>query len=340
MIDDAFKSRIHISLHYPPLDWEGTCMIWRNNIARVRARALQSDLVVDEKDLLQYAEELYSRQKEMEGTTWNGREIRNAFQSALALAEFKLGPGSTVRLTRDHLENIYQSYKDFNNNLRQHIVPSDTDITTALNKDKLSGKLPKLWEGLEPRNIGQLSGSSSGSSTISDSDDRPRFPPWQSYQPQSINLPAAPPADQNQQFPHQVQYQGWPQLQGGPFLPSPLAFYAAGTYGTPHMSSFQAMRQPQFPYPNTLVSSPGGYPTSPGSYPPPAMGPGQAARGVHPMYGPSQIPNSVQSSVTTNEAFDWLGERGNNQSEASGGGPGTSMWYDAVGKSEHKHKRR
>ncbi|KAI9740301.1 MAG: hypothetical protein M1834_004879 [Cirrosporium novae-zelandiae] len=58
-IDDALKSRIHISLYYPPLGYESTMKIFQMNLERTGKR------------------------KNMR----NGRQIRNVFHIAIALAE-------------------------------------------------------------------------------------------------------------------------------------------------------------------------------------------------------------------------------------------------------------
>lgn len=84
--DDAFKSRIHLPLYYPPLDLDQTKKIWEINFDRTIDRKEQV-LKADKEEILSFAVSHFhdGRQK---GTTWNGRQIRNAFQTATALAEF------------------------------------------------------------------------------------------------------------------------------------------------------------------------------------------------------------------------------------------------------------
>lgn len=91
--DEAFKSRIHVSLYYPELEEEQTFQIWSKNLARIRkidaARAKQVDravIQIKEKKILEYARKHF-REHEALGR-WNGRQIRNAFQTAAALAVY------------------------------------------------------------------------------------------------------------------------------------------------------------------------------------------------------------------------------------------------------------
>ena len=52
--DEAFKSRIHISLYYPPLEEEQTKSIWKMNLDRTMSRK-KDILEADEKELLAFA---------------------------------------------------------------------------------------------------------------------------------------------------------------------------------------------------------------------------------------------------------------------------------------------
>ena len=114
--DEAFKSRIHISLYYPPLDWSQTCKIWQSHIRK----AMENQRVeADEENLLHFASELFQQQSadEKNGPVWNGRQIRNAFQSAVALAGFKTAPGEPIKLDREHFEKVSRVSNHFNDYL-------------------------------------------------------------------------------------------------------------------------------------------------------------------------------------------------------------------------------
>lgn len=87
--DQAFRSRIHMSLFYPKIDEDVTIQIWDMNIARTR-EIWGDKLSMEEEDckqILSFASKHY-RDLEKSNTTWNGRQIRNAFQTAIALAEW------------------------------------------------------------------------------------------------------------------------------------------------------------------------------------------------------------------------------------------------------------
>ena len=83
-IDEAFRSRIHMILYYPPLDWPQTKAIWEDNLEKATKR---KDMALNKDELLRYAEDLYQQQVHRHKVGWNGRQIRNAFQTAVALAE-------------------------------------------------------------------------------------------------------------------------------------------------------------------------------------------------------------------------------------------------------------
>lgn len=83
----AFKSRIHISLYYPPLGHKQTLDIWKMNLEAVKERK-QDTLDIKKDKILQFTKSHYisMRKKDMQ---WNGRQIRNAVQTAVALAEYE-----------------------------------------------------------------------------------------------------------------------------------------------------------------------------------------------------------------------------------------------------------
>ncbi|KAI0103757.1 hypothetical protein GGR51DRAFT_561689 [Nemania sp. FL0031] len=90
-IDPAFKSRIHISLFYPKFDLEATLKLYSTYIKRTRDeqnRLQATTFKIKEKEILKFAKRHF-REGEKEGLgTWNGRQIRNAFQAAIALVEY------------------------------------------------------------------------------------------------------------------------------------------------------------------------------------------------------------------------------------------------------------
>ncbi|KAL1862663.1 hypothetical protein Daus18300_008461 [Diaporthe australafricana] len=90
VIDEAFKSRIHVALEYPAVDEESTLEIWSNLLQRIKRDNKKSEVKIrfDEEALLLFAKKHY-RKHQHNGTTWNGRQIRNAFQTAIGIGQFE-----------------------------------------------------------------------------------------------------------------------------------------------------------------------------------------------------------------------------------------------------------
>jgi SpoVK/Ycf46/Vps4 family AAA+-type ATPase len=128
VFDEAFTSRMHISLYYPPLERASTRQIFEKNMERIKSRYERNQRQIDIKvsEITEFALEYYDDNKE---GRWNGRQIRNAFQSALALAELKalgddeeldkLGWHRLVTLDRSNFEVVAAAYKGFIDYLNQ-----------------------------------------------------------------------------------------------------------------------------------------------------------------------------------------------------------------------------
>lgn len=84
--DEAFKSRIHMSLYYPKLDRESTIKIWEMNLMRIRRDDINID--VEDDKIMKFAKAQWSESKSKLTRRWNGRQIKNAFQIAIALAKW------------------------------------------------------------------------------------------------------------------------------------------------------------------------------------------------------------------------------------------------------------
>lgn len=72
------------------------------------------------KEILKFAKEHYMDLKRGKSGSWNGRQIRNAFQTAIALAEFEAAEAcnSHVELGRQHFVTVAQASEDFDKYLR------------------------------------------------------------------------------------------------------------------------------------------------------------------------------------------------------------------------------
>ena len=138
--DQAFRSRIHMSLFYPKIDEDATIKIWKMNIDR--AREIWGDkLSIDEPDrkaILQYASDHY-KELVRSDTSWNGRQIRNAFQTAIALAEwdayqsqlkFKSPVPLKPRLEPEHFKSVAKASKHFDAYLKETQVGTMSDLAS------------------------------------------------------------------------------------------------------------------------------------------------------------------------------------------------------------------
>ena len=114
--DEAFKSRIHVSLLYPPLDKRSTLKVWKMNLERLSKSKRALEVEADE--IYEYARNHYKELHRNGKTTWNGRQIKNAFQTAIALAEFDANKkqGKPV-LALEHFKVVAQASEDFDDYL-------------------------------------------------------------------------------------------------------------------------------------------------------------------------------------------------------------------------------
>lgn len=90
-IDPSFRSRFHLALSFRPLTAAQSVRVWTINLDRLEKEQQQQQqqqgnlpLTIHRDDILAYAAESF------ETNRWNGRQIRNAFQTALALAQAKV----------------------------------------------------------------------------------------------------------------------------------------------------------------------------------------------------------------------------------------------------------
>ncbi|KAJ8130153.1 hypothetical protein O1611_g3476 [Lasiodiplodia mahajangana] len=119
--DEAFASRIHISLHYPALTESSTKKVFKLNLNLIKERFENKKRKIrfSESNIILEAVDYYRRHKD---ARWNGRQIRNACQTALALAEFEaqgskhetvVDPNIEVKLKVEHLRTVSDAYLEF-----------------------------------------------------------------------------------------------------------------------------------------------------------------------------------------------------------------------------------
>lgn len=85
--DEAFQSRIHLTVRYQPLDDDRRAVIWRNLLSRITSEGWEGETL-----------------KRL-GRTYqiNGREIKNLIRTSATLAEHE-----GVELTEEHIETVFK----------------------------------------------------------------------------------------------------------------------------------------------------------------------------------------------------------------------------------------
>ncbi|MCJ1247879.1 hypothetical protein MMC30_005094 [Trapelia coarctata] len=106
--DEGFVSRIHVIIHYPEFNDAQRGQIWDiffKKLERERENIRVTQRAVD------YAKD----SADMKGLSWNGREIRNAFNTAVALAEYQneRDKHNRIVLHPHHLEQVVKMSRAF-----------------------------------------------------------------------------------------------------------------------------------------------------------------------------------------------------------------------------------
>ncbi|KAK7424337.1 hypothetical protein QQX98_000605 [Neonectria punicea] len=106
--DEAFISRIHVQVHYPKFEDEERDRLWDAFFEKLEEdRETTMRITQSAKD--------YVQSKELRALEWNGREIRNAFQVAVALAEAhsQKDKEGRVLIKSDHIKATVQMSREF-----------------------------------------------------------------------------------------------------------------------------------------------------------------------------------------------------------------------------------
>jgi hypothetical protein len=115
-----------MSLYYPPLDLDATISVFDLNMNRLQRRFERKgiQLLIKKSNIIAYATLHWNTYP---GARWNGRQIRNACQTALALAEFEaqggnheaiIDPNAVVSLEVKHFDTVANTYLGFMNYLK------------------------------------------------------------------------------------------------------------------------------------------------------------------------------------------------------------------------------
>lgn len=118
--DEAFTSRIHMSLYYPELNDMKTVEVFNINLKMIQERfTLRGRTIEIDFGIASFALQHFQAHPK---ARWNGRQIRNACQTALALAEFEAQgnshdtaarPDLVVKLNVKHFEKVRDAYLEF-----------------------------------------------------------------------------------------------------------------------------------------------------------------------------------------------------------------------------------
>lgn len=119
--DEAFASRIHMSLYYPALDEEKTKKVFTLNLELIQQRFNRQNrkITFDASSIESFAGQHFQTFRH---NRWNGRQIRNLCQTALALAEFDaqgrsiegaLNTDVIVQLQLKYFELVQKAYLEF-----------------------------------------------------------------------------------------------------------------------------------------------------------------------------------------------------------------------------------
>jgi AAA+ superfamily predicted ATPase len=116
IFDPAFTSRIHVALHYRILRDEDRLRVWANSFERLERESAGKIYIPIS------ARQYIFKSDEVQALRWNGREIRNALQTAVSLAETEALEKNTekVQLSDMHLRAVVNMSKDFKTFLYRH----------------------------------------------------------------------------------------------------------------------------------------------------------------------------------------------------------------------------
>ncbi|CCF35661.1 hypothetical protein CH063_01351 [Colletotrichum higginsianum] len=133
-IDPAFKSRIQMSLSYPKLDLGVTCKLYEKFIERTKAEQKKTktyNFKIRDKEILAFAKKHYLGLEKENRETWNGRQIRNAFQTAIALVEYqdmsKDADEPKPSLGKKQFKSVAQGSREFDDYLYSVLGSTEAD---------------------------------------------------------------------------------------------------------------------------------------------------------------------------------------------------------------------
>ncbi|POS73064.1 hypothetical protein DHEL01_v208543 [Diaporthe helianthi] len=160
--DEAFHSRIHLSLFYPSLNLKKSMKIFETNFRRIdkhnqdREKRQDAPMRIEDNKIRRYWKNNHEVLK------WNGRQIRNAFQTAMALADFEAREEDTSPIiTVKHFQTIANASVDFANYMTR-VHGYEQERIVEMDKTRL-GHNPEIVRGLKGVESESSSSESDGS---------------------------------------------------------------------------------------------------------------------------------------------------------------------------------
>ena len=130
--------------------------VWSMHIDRTNElfRAKNQPFKIKRDQILDFAKKHFEELSTSRLGCWNGRQIRNAFQTAIALAEYKAqATGREPVLTADHFEDVAKASREFDDYLRltlgmneqdkAHHYSYRYDAFEAEKRDSIAGAAPR-----------------------------------------------------------------------------------------------------------------------------------------------------------------------------------------------------
>lgn len=119
--EEAFISRIHIMIYYPPFTDNDREAVWEGFFSKLE------DEQGERMHILQSTRD-YVTCAEVQGLKWNGREIRNAFQIAVALAQTQEDKDKRgrIQIRKEHIKSTVRMSKDFKAYLNKLYMKDET----------------------------------------------------------------------------------------------------------------------------------------------------------------------------------------------------------------------
>ncbi len=171
-LDSAFHTRIHLILFSPELTASTTLDIWKRLLRRLKKTQSQRGIIcdIDESDILRFAYDNFST------LNWNGRQIKNAFQSCIALAEYEMnhvGDAGTLDVGTRHFKAIAEASQKFDDYVRMTIG----NPTGSVRQDAYRlGSIPSMPKSDQKTNRTEGEDSPSNGSIDSDGSDDLHMP--------------------------------------------------------------------------------------------------------------------------------------------------------------------